>query len=77
MNNKIYDVLKYISVIGVPAVVLFINTLGQIWNWQHTTEITATISAIGVLIGALIQLSSAKYKKSQNNENEEEEKQED
>lgn len=66
MSNKVYDVLKYVSVIGVPAVVLFINTLGQIWGWQHTAEISATVSAIGVLIGALIQITSAKYTKSQN-----------
>ena len=64
MNNKIYDILKYVSVIGIPAVVLLLNTLGQIWGWKHTTEITATVSAVGVFIGALIQISSAKYSKS-------------
>lgn len=62
MTNKVYDILKWISVIVVPAIVVFINTLGKVWNWQYTTEITATISAIGVFIGAVIQISSAKYK---------------
>lgn len=68
MNNKIYDVLKWISVIVVPAIVVFINTLGKVWDWQYTTEITATISAIGVFIGAVIQVSSAKYNKDVNND---------
>lgn len=77
MTNKIYDILKWISVIVIPAIVVLINTLGQVWNWEYTKEISMTISAIGVFIGALIQISSAKYKKSQNNKNEEEEKQED
>lgn len=65
MTNKVYDVLKWISVIVVPALVLLINTLGEIWGWQHTAEISATISAIGVFIGALIQISSARYNKAQ------------
>lgn len=68
MTNRLYDILKWISVIVVPALVLLINTLGQIWGWQHTTEISATVSAIGVFIGAVIQISSNKYKKSQDTE---------
>lgn len=68
MANKLYDILKWISVIVVPAIVVFINTLGKVWNWQYTTEITATISAIGVFIGAVIQVSSAKYNKAQNDD---------
>ena len=68
MTNKIYDILKWVSVIVVPALVLLINTLGQIWGWEHTKEISMTISAIGVFIGAVIQISSAKYK-GQNNDN--------
>ena len=65
MSNKVYDVLKWISVIVVPALVLLINTLGEIWGWNCTAEVSATISAIGVFIGALIQISSARYSKSQ------------
>ena len=65
MTNKVYDVLKWISVIVVPALVLLINTLGQIWNWEYTKEISMTVSAIGVFIGAVIQISSAKYNKGQ------------
>ena len=68
MTNKIYDILKWVSVIVVPALVLLINTLGQIWGWEYTKEISMTISAIGVFIGAVIQISSAKYK-GQNNDN--------
>ena len=69
MSNKVYDILKWVSVIVVPALVLFINTLGQIWGWEHTTEISATVSAIGVFIGALIQISSARYNKDQEKDN--------
>lgn len=72
MTNKIYDILKWISVIVIPAIVVLINTLGQVWNWAYTKEISITISAIGVFIGAVIQISSKKY----NNKNTEEQEQE-
>lgn len=69
MSNKIYDILKWISVIVIPAIVVLINTLGQVWNWEYTKEISITISAIGVFIGAVIQVSSAKYNKGKVNDN--------
>lgn len=68
MSNKVYDILKYVCVIGVPAVVLFINTVGEIWGWRFTSEVSATVSAVGVFLGMLIQISSAKYTKSQEEE---------
>lgn len=67
MKNRLYDILKYTSVIVIPAIVLFINTLGEIWGLQHTAEISATVSAVGVFLGALIQISSARYTKKQEN----------
>ena len=62
-NSKVYDVLKYIALIGIPALVTFLNTTGEIWAWQNITKITATIGAVGVLLGALLQISSAKFHK--------------
>lgn len=63
MKNKTYDILKYVALIGIPAIVTFLNTLGQTWGIEKINEITATITAIGVLLGALLQISSANYKK--------------
>ena len=63
MSNKVYDILKWISVIVIPALVILINTLGQVWNWPYVEQISITVSAIGVFIGAVIQVSSAKYNK--------------
>lgn len=65
MTNKIYDILKWISVIVIPALVCLINTLGQVWGWKYTEEISMTIGAVGVFIGAVIQVASARYIKKQ------------
>lgn len=65
MSNKLYDILKYIALIFVPAICVFITTVGNIWDWQYIDAITGTISAFGVLLGALLQISSINYAKKQ------------
>lgn len=62
-NSKWYDALKYFALIFIPAFVVLLNTIGEIWNLNYIPQITATIAAIGVFLGALLQLSSAKYAK--------------
>lgn len=64
MSNKVYDITKYLCLIGLPAVSVLISTLGKIWNWNIPTEnIVLTINAITLFIGALIGISCANYKK--------------
>lgn len=62
-NSKWYDFLKYFALIFIPALVVLLNTIGKIWNLENIPQITATIAAVGVFIGALLQISSAKYAK--------------
>ena len=42
---------------------MLLNTIGDIWCLQNIPKITATIAAFGVFIGALIQVSKAKWDK--------------
>lgn len=62
-NSKWYDFLKYFALIFIPALVVLLNTIGKIWNIENIPQITATIAAVGVFLGALLQISSAKYAK--------------
>ena len=61
ISNKTYDVLKWLSIIAIPAIEAFWLTVGKVWGWPHLTEVGTTIAAIGVLIGALIGVSCAQY----------------
>lgn len=64
MSNKLYDILKALCTIILPAIATFIFTLEQIWNFGIPAgEIVATITAVCTLIGALIGISSATYNK--------------
>lgn len=61
MSNKMYDILKQVSLMVVP-IVTFLAALSKIWGWGELgTEICATISAFGVLLGALLNISTKNY----------------
>lgn len=61
LSNRTYDWLKWVSMIAIPAVEAFWLTVGKVWGFPHLTEIGTTIAAVGVLIGALIGVSSQNY----------------
>lgn len=63
MTNKVYDILKYIAQIGLPALATLWFTIAQIWNFPYGEEVLGTIAAIDTFLGALLRLSSVKYNK--------------
>lgn len=67
--NRVYDVLKWIAIICIPAVVTFLSVvLGVLEVDPKTINVIVTIiSAIGTLIGTLIGVSTANYNKEKNN----------
>ena len=60
LSDNLYNILKWICLIAVPALITLISTLGTIYGWD-TTAITATIGAIATFVGALIGISNSKY----------------
>ena len=63
MSNKVYDVLKWVALVALDAVGLFYKTIAAIWGLPLGDEVLATCTALSVLIGALIGISSAQYSK--------------
>lgn len=61
ISNKWYNRLKYIALIALPAIVVFLSTIGDIWGLTWMPKVVATISAIAVLLGALLQVSTHQY----------------
>lgn len=61
MKNAHYDVLKNIGLLWIPALATLINTIGMVWGLPYTNEITATITAVGVFLGAGLKISSNNY----------------
>lgn len=63
LNNKTYDILKYVALIALPAIQVFWLTIGKIWNLNYTVEIGATIGACALLLGTLLGVSNANFNK--------------
>ena len=61
MSNKVYDVLKYIALIVLPALATLYSCLAKIWNFPFEVAIPATIMAIDTFLGALLQISTNQY----------------
>jgi hypothetical protein len=65
LKNKVYDVLKWIDLICIPAITTFYVAMAPIWNWPYPDEVAKTSAAVCVLIGALLGISTAEYNTSQ------------
>ena len=62
--DKIFDILKWISIVALPALSTFIVVLGKIWEWGDIAPMVAqTITAVAVLLGALLGISTIQYNK--------------
>ena len=65
LSNKTYDFLKYIALIALPAIATFYTVIAKIWSLPYPVEIPGTIMAVDTLLGALLKVSSDKYKEEQ------------
>jgi len=65
--NKVYDILKWIVIVFMPALNGLILALGNVLQFE-TSVICGIISAVHVFLGALIGVSSVKYTKSNKTE---------
>ena len=68
MSNKLYDVLKWIALILLPALGTLYFALAGIWGFPYGEQIVGTITAIDCFLGALLGISNAVYKKGNKDE---------
>lgn len=60
MTNRTYDILKQIALWAVPLSV-FVASMGKVWCLPYAEQISATLAAIDVLIGAVVSVSAQRY----------------
>ena len=63
LPDKVYNILKWVCLIALPAISVFYAVISKIWGLPYGAEIPATINAVAVLIGALIGISQISYSK--------------
>lgn len=70
LSEKAYLILKWLCILCLPALAVFVKTVFPVWNIGYAEEISTTIMAVDVLLGALIGISTAQYNASKENNNE-------
>ena len=61
MNNKTYDILKYIAQVILPAIGTLYFALAGIWGFPYGEQIVGTITAIDTFLGVALKISSDNY----------------
>lgn len=65
MPDKVYDILKAIAMIVLPALGTLYFALAGIWGWPYAEQVVGTITAIDTFLGVILGISTAQYKKTQ------------
>ena len=63
MNNKVYDVLKWIAMYLLPALGTLYFALAGIWGLPYGEQIVGTITAIDTFLGVILGISTTQYNK--------------
>jgi hypothetical protein len=63
LNDKLYDCLKWIAILLLPALATLVAVIFKIWNLPYGNEIAQTITALATFLGAILGISSVQYKR--------------
>lgn len=66
MNDKVYNTLKWIAMILLPAAGTLYFALAGIWGFPFPEEVVGTITAVDTFLGVLLGISTANYNKKNN-----------
>nr|DAL53534.1 MAG TPA_asm: holin [Caudoviricetes sp.] len=73
MNDKIYDLLKWIALILLPAIGTLYFALAGIWGFLYAEQVVGTITAVDTFLGVILGISKAQYDKTNTDETKDEE----
>lgn len=61
--NKLYDILKWVVIIVLPAVATLYAALSSVWGWPRSEEVVTTITAVDAFLGTVLCITSVTYHK--------------
>ena len=63
MSNKVYNVLKWVALILLPALGTLYFALAGIWGFPYAEQVVGTITAADTFLGVVLGVSTAQYNK--------------
>jgi hypothetical protein len=67
LPNKVFDILKWVAIIVLPALGACIQGIFAVWGIPHGTEIAETLKYLSVFLGAVLGVSAIQYKRAREN----------
>lgn len=64
LKTSLYTLLKWLTIIVLPALATFIVVISKIWGWADLgTMIAQTITAVATFLGTILCISNYNYYK--------------
>lgn len=63
LSNKVYDILKWIVMLLIPAMGTLYFALSGIWGFPYGEEIVGTLTAVDTFLGVILKISTSQYNK--------------
>lgn len=64
LKTSLYTLLKWLTIIVLPALATFIVVISKIWGWADVgTMISQTITAVATFLGTILCISNYNYYK--------------
>lgn len=70
LSNKVFDILKWLTLVGIPALTTAYVGLSAIWGWPYADQVAKTSAVICVLLGSLLGISTIQYNREKQPPNE-------
>lgn len=63
MSDKMYDRMKWVALVLLPALAALYFGLGQIWGFPRIEEVVGSVSVLDAFLGLLLNQSSKTHAK--------------
>jgi len=64
ITGKLYNVLKFLALVALPAVASLYFALAGIWGLPAAEQVVGTITVVDTFLGAILHISSNNYNSS-------------
>ena len=62
LPEKVYEVIRWLVAVVLPAIIVFFDTLADAWGWDIPVEaITTSLSAFELLLGTVFGISKLNH----------------
>jgi len=63
LPNRLYDFVKRLVTVVLPAGTVLYGSLAGIFGWGNTVEVVGTIGAVSIFLGAVLGISNVPFQK--------------